>query len=221
MGVNEEVEEEVEKGPLRLAEILPITLTIGGALLYGALSVADSRFYEQLGTNPEDVGLSYTTTLVRSIGFISIVTAILAPSAYLLLRTSPAQRAAARTARVPFYQRLISDAQRRQRSIALLTTVTLLVSFLVTVLILSLSADSRAHAVQRGKPVESVKLLGLTILPIRAETSDVSWLDLPQKPSLPRRMLYLGQSAGTAVFYDPSRRMTLFLPAAELAIAVG
>jgi hypothetical protein len=46
---------------------------LGGALLYGILFLGYYTYYGRLGLRPEDLGVSYTFILVRSIGFIAIM----------------------------------------------------------------------------------------------------------------------------------------------------
>jgi hypothetical protein len=50
-------------------DVLKIS-ALGGALLYGVLFLGYYNYYRQLGLRPEDLGVSYTYILVRSIGFI-------------------------------------------------------------------------------------------------------------------------------------------------------
>ena len=49
---------------------------LGGALLYGILFLGYYTYYGRLGLRPEDLGVSYTYILVRSIGFIMLMGAI-------------------------------------------------------------------------------------------------------------------------------------------------
>ena len=50
-------------------DVLKIS-ALGGALLYGVLFLGYYNYYRHLGLRPEDLGVSYTYILVRSIGFI-------------------------------------------------------------------------------------------------------------------------------------------------------
>jgi hypothetical protein len=46
---------------------------LGGALLYSVLFLGYYNYYEKLGLHPEDLGVSYTYILVRSIGFAVLI----------------------------------------------------------------------------------------------------------------------------------------------------
>lgn len=50
---------------------------LGGALLYGVLFLGYYSYYDKLGLHPEDLGVSYTYILVRSIGFVVIMGVLL------------------------------------------------------------------------------------------------------------------------------------------------
>jgi hypothetical protein len=53
-------------------DVLKIS-ALGGALLYGVLFLGYYNYYEKLGLHPEDLGVSYTYILVRSIGFVVLI----------------------------------------------------------------------------------------------------------------------------------------------------
>jgi hypothetical protein len=56
----------------------PAVLTGAGVLIYGVLNISYSLFYDRLGVSPEDVGLTYVTTLSRSTGFVALIAGVLA-----------------------------------------------------------------------------------------------------------------------------------------------
>ena len=65
-------------------DVLKIS-ALGGALLYGVLFLGYYNYYRQLGLRPEDVGVSYTYILVRSIGFIVLMLLVLGAMAVIYL----------------------------------------------------------------------------------------------------------------------------------------
>ena len=46
----------------------------------------------------------------------------------------------------------------------------------------------------------------------------MTWIDGGRTPPLPARLLYLGQSGGTAVLYDLQRRGALRVPAGDVVV---
>jgi hypothetical protein len=58
------------------SDLLKIS-ALGGALLYGILFLGYYTYYRRLELRPEDLGVSYTYILVRSIGFMGLMCAIL------------------------------------------------------------------------------------------------------------------------------------------------
>jgi len=56
------------------------------------------------------------------------------------------------------------------------------------------------------------------VLNVLVEPADVTWIDGGRTPPLPARLLYLGQSGGTAVLYDLQRRGALRVPAGDVVV---
>jgi hypothetical protein len=67
-------------------DVLKIS-ALGGALLYGVLFLGYYNYYEKLGLHPEDLGVSYTYILVRSIGFIVLISMMLGLMSMIYLST--------------------------------------------------------------------------------------------------------------------------------------
>ena len=63
-----------DRQPFEVAvETVLKALAIAGALVYGALFLGYRNYYSALGLSPEDVGVSNTYVLVRSVGFIALM----------------------------------------------------------------------------------------------------------------------------------------------------
>jgi hypothetical protein len=106
----------------QLTDILPLALSVGGILLFGALSIANSRFYERLGATPQDVGLGYANTLAQSIGFIFLaLVPLLVGITIVLIRQQQLGLRDTQATGIPRYQRFIQSASANMR---ITTTVT-------------------------------------------------------------------------------------------------
>jgi hypothetical protein len=65
---------------------LPAVLSAVGTVLFGYLSIGYSEFYGRLGTSPDDVGLTYVSTLTHSAGLVVLVAVVAALSARVYVR---------------------------------------------------------------------------------------------------------------------------------------
>jgi hypothetical protein len=84
-------------------------------------------------------------------------------------------------------------------------------------------ANARASAVKHGKPVESVRLLGVEILSIRAAPATVQIADQTSQLSksvqaLKQPLFYLGQGRGQVVLYDQPTQQAIFIPQSLVAL---
>jgi hypothetical protein len=66
---------EQPKQPSLIARLSSLqgALAVVGLFMYGALYIAYANFYNRLGVRPEDVGLGYGTTILRSSGLIVLL----------------------------------------------------------------------------------------------------------------------------------------------------
>jgi hypothetical protein len=60
---------------LDLKDVLGV-LSVVGLVIYGSVRFADTAFYARLGTSPDDVGISYATTLSRVAGPVVLLAAL-------------------------------------------------------------------------------------------------------------------------------------------------
>lgn len=231
-------------GGIGWVDILPIALPVSGLLLYGALAMANTYFYEELGTSPDEVGLNYANTIARSLGFIVVIviaTALaIAGAIFFASRRSSNQTAAAAVQDALTLEantagrqlgrlesEYIADKVRREhrrdrrRVYTSAALAALLFLFIVVVFVLTAIAGARAKSVKSGDAVNPVRLVGLVILPVQADRAEVVWIRTDGKsPQLPAGLLYLGNSSGTSILYDPMKQSLLRLPSSSIMIVV-
>jgi hypothetical protein len=189
---------------------LPTVLIAGGLLLYGYLSVCYYSFYNRLGIDPNDVGLSYTGTLARSSGFVWAY--LLAVFFLLPLPSTRRPRSDSRTL----------ERARRVIAVALLA---------LTLGLISGTAQGAAGHVEEGEPVRPVELRLLVLPPlillaIHADPVHVEPAGKPGDfPAVERLqehdLLYLGQSTGTVVLYNSTTQEAVYVPASSIVLHVG
>jgi hypothetical protein len=120
--------------------------------------------------------------------------------------------------------RRVGRAQALRRSGRWARRSALLV-FLVLLLIVgagSLLAVPLANDVRAGKEVNPVRVLGLTILDIRAKRATVEPVNANAAPGLALlgrgRLLHLGKADGTVVFFDPEQDEAVQVPASAVVV---
>jgi hypothetical protein len=208
-----------------LREILAImaaSLAIAALLILGLLSLAYERFYQALGVRPVDVGLTFGVALSRSAGFIVVLTiagTLVAVTARLLL-AGPRRRLSANPDRARTFH-------SRDFAIVLGCYVTLALLAVYAAASISSSATSytakAADTVRSGDSVRPLQLYGLPLLAIQADEAILQptnkartlpgiW-DLHDRP-----VLYLGQTGGTAVLYDPDRGRIIYTPMSSVVM---
>jgi hypothetical protein len=193
---------------------LPAVLIASGLILYGYLSLGYYSFYGRLGVDPNDVGLSYAGTLTRSSGFA--VTCLLGvifllPPPFLQRRP----RVERKLSRVP------NGAQRVFAVAILSTAMGLMLGW----------AHGAAARVEDGVPVRPIHLPGpllstFILLAIHADPAYVEPAGKPGEfPAVERLrqegLLYLGQSTGTVVLYDPAAQEAVYVPAGSIVLHVS
>ena len=180
----------------------PAVLTGVGVLIYGILNISYSLFYDRLGVRPEDVGLTYVTTLSRSTGFIALAAGVLAFGVFPLLIRRRLIRGYDRWAEQDIrhlessmrdkgmdeleirdrlaVRREFMDSERqdvlKQGKIGLATTISVaVVAVLVLFLTLSIPwfALPRASEARSGNEVSPIRILGLNILAVSAHKATI------------------------------------------------
>jgi hypothetical protein len=229
-------------GGISWVDILPIALPVSGLLLYGALAMGNTYFYEELGTSPEEVGLNYATTIARSLGLVVVIafaTALAIAGAVFFARSRPSsqtdeeafraavtleeatvKRQLGRNESDYIRDKVLRERRRDRRRVYISAALaTLFLLFIVVVFALTTIAGTRAKSVKSGNAVSPVQLGGLVILPVQADRAEVTWVRADgSSPQLPARLLYLGNSGGTSVFYDPMKQSLLRLPSSSIIV---
>ncbi|MFJ2766298.1 hypothetical protein [Streptomyces sp. NPDC087300] len=202
--------------------LLP-TLGLGGALLFGLLTMQYDQFYRELGMAPGDVDPEYSTRLSGSLGLVLM--SLVASAALLALgsiglrttrRVGPA-RTRARADRM-----LIGLQDRGKRRTVVLWCCA--VGIALVGLLVVYAADDMADRAKSGKWVEPMHFGPVTLLAVRAYPADVrlSVTDGAKNFDLKAvntgRLLYIGHGPGTVVLYDHDRRRAVYLPAKDVTV---
>jgi hypothetical protein len=208
-------------------------LALWGVIMYGYLSYVYDQFYGALAVDKSDVGLGYATTLARSSGWIALTSFFLFIG--LVIRGVVELLLVLSIMNYPGWH--MYDVQEKFSHVvgyvaarALLLVVVIVIGILLVVptvaysLRIPLREEQRAvEAVQAGSPIGPVRVYGFTLLGIRADAATV----LPKGKSgelpavdtlLKRKLLYLGQTEGTAVFFDAAIQRAVYLPLDDIVM---
>jgi hypothetical protein len=197
-----------------------------GIIVYGFLAFSYEHFYQSLGIDPSDVGLTYSSVLSRASGFVAaLVIAVLLFYAVPIwvFRGDPDFRSNSVE-----NMRLWRLAKKRLAFHVLIYVV------IVILVPAPLSASRLARRVKEGKavaPYQTIVPAPLTLLYLRADPVIIEAIDgSTSSPALGRlttcaanescKLLYLGQANGIAVIYDAVGQESIFLPISEVGIRV-
>src|SRR3954449_3290680 len=186
------------------AQKVTAVLALGRVLIFGVLLLAYGQFYRELGVSLNDVGVEYGKALGGAAG-LTIV---------LLISTTV-------VAGVVWFA-----ADRVSRHVNFVPTMFVTFGLLALFAAVSLPrwANARASAVKHGRPVESVRLLGVEILSIRAAPAVVQVVQGEQTSlsksvqALRQPLFYLGQGRGQVVLYEQPTQRAIFIPSSLLAL---
>jgi hypothetical protein len=208
-----------------LLTIMAVSLVIAAVLVYGLLSLAYERFYEAIRVRPGDVGLTFGAILSRSAGFIVVlaIAGTLVAVAVRLLVAGPRRRLRTHLDRTRSFH-------SRDTAILLGCYVTVALLAVYTAAAISSSAASytgkATDTVRSGHPVRPLQLYGLPLLAIQADSA-VVW-PTSKARTLPgiwdlhdRPVLYLGQTNGIAVLYDPGHGRVVYAPMSLIVMHVS
>lgn len=180
-------------------------LALGGVLIFGVLLLAYGQFYRELGVSLNDVGVEYGKALGGAAG-LTIV---------LLIST------------IVIGSVVWFAAARVGRRVSFVPTMFCTFGLLALLAAIALPrwANARASAVKHGKPVESVRLLGVEILSIRAAPAVVQVVQGEQTAKLSKvvqalkqPLFYLGQGRGQVVLYEQPTQRAIFIPSSLLTL---
>jgi hypothetical protein len=215
-------------------------LSAVGVLLYGVLRLAYVFFYLQLRVTPQEVGYGYVEILSSQL--IGTVELVLLLTATLLLGTLTAYgvvRGTRRALASPNWTRWVRRAQAARNATALAKAEPIgplvarlalrcgVAAMLIVPAVLPAMAWLHGTDARNGYTVRNVYLdhtVRIPILAVQAVPAAVAWtttappglLDLKSR----RCLLYLGQAAGTTVFYDVTTRESLRVPTAQIIVSV-
>jgi hypothetical protein len=117
----------------------------------------------------------------------------------------------------------VYGASRRTLTVVIWSIAIL--SLMVVAALVPFLSLPRADAASQGRPVAPVRLFGLTVLAIRADSASVEAVgkseEAPAIKSLQSRaLLYLGQANSTVVLYDSKEKQAVYLPASSVLLRV-
>jgi hypothetical protein len=113
---------------------------------------------------------------------------------------------------------------QRSKRISLIFAISAIL--LVLMPLAPLLALPRADAVQHGRDVPPVKVLGVTVLAIGASHASVQATGKPSDTTAinalsARQLLYLGRTDGTLVLYDSQSDQAIYIPASLVILRVN
>lgn len=190
----------------------PAVAAFVGLALYVPCYIAYEYFYASLGVTTDEVGLNYLSVLSRQ-------TMWLVSSLPLVVGVAVTLVACAVTARRPYVTREalrsrnvvdVDDGELRRLSGLVATAVVLVVVRLVAYQVESVPVSETWNGAPTYPTTDS-------FFKARVDLVEVTWIE--QTPAgVARRMLYLGQANGTAVFWDPVRQTSVRLPTGAVVL---
>lgn len=208
---------------------LASVVAILGLLSFAVLRLYYNRFYGALGVDPSSVGLTYSTTLVSSLGVLLflVISSVLAPIAiisgvYLVCRVIKSEESESYAAIASIaLGGLAAWLPKATRSIV---PYSIGIGLVVTTGFLWCKAEMYADAVMNGKPIRFGNIL-LTSFAVRATPVNVTLVgNLGELGSgdlnLGHELLYLGQTSENLVLYDSDVQGAIYLPQGLVVLEV-
>jgi hypothetical protein len=196
--------------------IMAVSFAVTALLVCGLLSFVYERFYQALGVNPADVGLTFGVAVSRSISFIVTLTVgvmLVAVVARLIL-AGPLQRLRAHAGWAGTFHS--TDFALVLGCYVALGLLAIFAAASVISPVTSYTAKA-ANAARSGNAVRPLQLYGLPLLAMQAEPASVRPTNKAR--TLPgiwdlngRPVLYLGQHGGVGVLYDANRGRVVYTP---------
>jgi len=209
----------------KLLAIMAVSFAVTALLVCGLLSFAYERFYQALGVNPADVGLTFGAAVSRSVGFIvalTVAVTLVAVVARLIL-AAPLRRLRADAGWAGIFHS--TDFALVLGCYIALGVLAIFAAASIISPVTSYTAKA-ANAARSGTAVRPLQLYGLPLLAMQAEPAIVQptnkartlpgiW-DLNDRP-----VLYLGRAGGVGVLYDANRGRVVYTPMDLLVLHVS
>ncbi|MCY1141465.1 hypothetical protein OWR29_26005 [Actinoplanes sp. Pm04-4] len=195
-------------------------LGIVGVLLFGVLRLAYVFFYMRMHVTPEEVGYGYS----------EILSSQLTGTAELALLLTGALVLAAYAARA--VRQVVAGRWRAAASMPVRAERARLVqrcgitAVVVVLVCLPMLAWTFGTEAQHGYAVRHIYLpkIRIPVLGVHASPAKVAWIKPPERgaPGLSTRrcLMFLGQAAGLAVFYDVTTGENLRVPTAQILVTI-
>ncbi len=195
---------------------MALSLAVTALLVCGLLSFAYERFYQALGVNPADIGLTFGVAVSRSVGFtvtFAVAVALVAVAVRLIL-ARPLRRLRAHSGWTRTFHS--TDFALVLGCYVALGLLAIFAAAAVISPVTSYTAKA-ANAARSGNAVRPLQLYGLPLLAMQAEPAAVQPTNKAR--TLPgiwdlndRSVLYLGQAGGVGVLYDADRGRVVYTP---------
>ncbi|MEU4426003.1 hypothetical protein AB0F81_35740 [Actinoplanes sp. NPDC024001] len=197
-------------------------ISVVGLALYGVLRLAYVLFYAQLRATPQEVGYGYveilSSQLVGTIELVLVVTIVF----LVIACTGHGIRR--------LVVRMTGRRVRRnpgRRLVARLVLRCAWAALVVVLILLPIAAWLEGTEARNGYTIRNVHLAGtvrIPVLAVQAVPAELAW-SVTSPPGLQnlmerRCLLFLGQAAGTTVFYDVQTRESLRVPTAQIVVSL-
>lgn len=219
------------------AKLLPVLqgLTlVAGMLIYSILSLAYDYFYSTIDLTPQDVGLGYLDIFTHSPG-AAIVLAILIIFFVAIMLKQRRFRAGEDIAGLLIICIFAVGGYFFVRYVVVRNIEVIQQQAIYTSKVALAPLDDRRAQLLTGQQVKPIRIIGFTVLNIRATPVRLSRLNANESdPSIPAQpfapggdatgvpcVLYLGRTDDTLVVYNAALREVYRLPAARIQITSG
>lgn len=191
----------------------PAIAALLGLILYVPTYIAYEYFYGNLGVSPDEVGLTYANVLSREstwlISSILVLTAALGALSLCFIAAAQPHS----VSRTLISGGVPAPSKSIIRYSGLLVGLPL-IALLVQAVVFQVSSVPTWDIVE-GMPIYATPG---SFFKGRADLVEVSWISGPPPPGIPKRMLYLGQSGGVAVFWNAAEKAPIRLPTGSITL---
>jgi hypothetical protein len=224
-------DEDPERGSRNLLKewLAPLVqaLALLSLLMYGLVRIFYDDFYAKFRVTPEDVGAS--SAVVISQTAVGVVAVFVSFFAYVLFLIAPlllialgfayfarwARSGAGRRPRGPLFPTWLKSWRVFKVSVGL----TLLISVVILIVQMRTGTRNARDCALAGGNVAGVSAFSFpsSVLKYHAQRVKVTWLT-KTRPSIGKRLMFLGESSGTSFVYDLDTKRTTRFPSNAAAM---
>jgi hypothetical protein len=225
---------DMSEGGGRFSKLVAFGATGGasGILIYALFETTYTRAYAQLGVEPEEVGVSTTNIIARSVGILLALLPLLA--IVVVVGLLVVIGVVALVSAVPLFQ--VGFWGKVFAAIVVVSAIWGIVAIVHTGSVGAAARtgvygrmwalpDAYVGAIKNGAPTEPTKVDGLILFYMRADAARVrpvsdSGQSVGVASLVNKTVLYLGASNGISVFYDPSTDTAIKVPSDSVVISI-